>query len=102
MRWDEDHELVDDANENFEEVLSNAETVGPAATEATVPADIHAITQSGSVSNTDNIDPSHTLAAETEAATRSLDYTNNRDFVTSSGQTIAETNLLVKKLRGQD
>ena len=58
---------------------------------AGVTAEFHANadinTQSKPDSNTSNIDPSTSLSAETSTG---LDYTNNRDFVASSGQAFAE------------
>eukprot|EP00814_Leptocylindrus_danicus_P002729 CAMPEP_0116023942 /NCGR_PEP_ID=MMETSP0321-20121206/11972_1 /TAXON_ID=163516 /ORGANISM="Leptocylindrus danicus var. danicus, Strain B650" /LENGTH=101 /DNA_ID=CAMNT_0003495479 /DNA_START=14 /DNA_END=316 /DNA_ORIENTATION=- len=76
---------TDGIDENQQLDAENIEKVRPTAgvtAEFHLHPDIN--TQSEPDSNNSNIDPSTSLAAE--GATRSLDYTNNRDFVTSSGQ----------------
>ena len=73
------------------EVPSNPKYAEPTAG-VTQTANIHAnadIIQSEPDSNISNIDPSTSLAAETEAAT-GLDYTHNPDFLLPSGETMAQ------------
>ena len=76
------------------EVPPNPEDAGPTAQNeesatAYINADVDMNTQIEPDSNTDNIDPITSLAAETEAVT-GLDYMNNPDCLLPSHQTIAE------------
>jgi len=83
-RIDENHELLDEPNENFEEVPPNPEyTRATTAIGATVPS------KSNADSNNSDIDPRTSLAAETQAAT-GLDYKHNPDFLLPSGETVAQ------------